>query len=524
MEESGDTLARQTVLRIRNAMQGGTFVGMPEVLRLIQELSTKAFSITLNELAEIIEQDVAVTARVIGSANTVGYNPSCTPVTTVSQSIQIIGFERVRNLAISYLLADSASQPLASDEQRETAAFALSSGLFAQALTEERDGDAELAFVCTAFRSYGRLLLTAYLIDDYRLARALAVEKGEDDAFRQVFGLTPLELSNALLEEFLIPRNVLRTLQRVPMLLAKTSTRRADDELFVLTEFSERVCELAMDASLDAGQFKKKADAICKSYGDSYRFNSDGIAPAFQSAVTHYTSFSQTYGIRRPKNDTIRLVAARSENANPPEDIVTAQQERRGRVGELVVNAEIVKMTAGHGKNAKKTNPAVVEAAVKRMESLIREDKPDVGAIQRLAITSFQNAVSLDCGMLLKIENSQVRVVAEVGEAANNLRRPVEGMTIDTHDVFGISILRKEDVLIEDVRIGNASRYLPVWLKLNSPVMSLLLLPILVDGNVAGLFFGLRCRGEPLGMNPATLQALRSMRRQIAQLWQGCRV
>ncbi|MFA5257449.1 MAG: HDOD domain-containing protein, partial [Opitutales bacterium] len=316
-----DSLANSTIQRIKNAMEKGQVVGMPEVVRLIKELSTKAFSITINELAEIIEQDVAVTAKVIAAANTMGYNPSGTPVNTVSQSIQVIGFERVRNLAMSMLLAENAAQTLTAPEQREVASFALSSGLFAQSLMEDRGGDAEVAFVCTSLRSYGRLMITTFMIDDYRLALDLAVDKGEDAAFREVFGLTPLELSFALLQGAQLPRDILRTIQKLPHTLVNASILRPDDELIVLSDFSVRVCELAMDVSLDAGRFKSKASELSRFYGTSFKMEDAQIQGVFAKALSRYTEFGQTYGLRRASNNTMRVIAARSTDKSPPEDI-----------------------------------------------------------------------------------------------------------------------------------------------------------------------------------------------------------
>ena len=178
-------LSNRTVERLHEAMRASAFVGMPEVIRLIQGLASKAFSITIDELAEIIEQDVAVTARILASANTVGYNPSGMPIYTVSQSIQLIGFERVRNLAISMLLAENSTTSAVTQEQRDAAAFALASGLFAQTIMEQRYGDSERAFVCASLRCYGRLMLSAYMGDAYREAEDLFDEMGEDNAFRR---------------------------------------------------------------------------------------------------------------------------------------------------------------------------------------------------------------------------------------------------------------------------------------------------------------------------------------------------
>ena len=71
-----------------------------------------------------------------------------------------------------------------------------------QAMAERDELAADtLAFICAALRSYGQLLLSTFLIQDYREALQLAAQMPADRAFRLTFGLTPLEVSQRILGE-----------------------------------------------------------------------------------------------------------------------------------------------------------------------------------------------------------------------------------------------------------------------------------------------------------------------------------
>jgi HD-like signal output (HDOD) protein len=526
MDAETDTarLANHTVERLRNDMASIAFVGMPEVIRLIQGLASKAFSITIDELAEIIEQDVAVTARVLASANTVGYNPMGMPIYTVSQSIQLIGFDRVRNLAMSMLLAENATTPAAKQEQRDAAAFALASGLFAQSLMETRFGDTERAFICASLRSYGRLMLTAFLLDEYREAEDMFEDLGEDTAFREVFGLTPLEVSSALLQNSQMPRDILRSLQRVPPMLARVSTNKPDDELQVVADFAVKVCDMAMDATVDAELFKLKTAAFIKSYGEGYRFDKDKVQEALRFAAGRYESFGILYKLKRASNNTMRLIAARAEGLNPPEDIELSYVASRHRAAERRMERKSVQAMearrAAAAKAGRRIDADIVNEAVRALSGMVVVDTPDLKAVHNEVTNALVTALTLDSAILLRRDEYGVfKVVSGAGPASLGLRTAIEQIDASSRDVFGISILRGEDVLVSDARRGNVMRYMPVWLKLNSPVMALIILPIIDNGRVTGLISGLRCRGDAMSLDAATVQALRALRGQISAAW-----
>jgi HD-like signal output (HDOD) protein len=524
IETESARLANRNIERLRSLVQSTAFVGMPEIIKLIQGLSTRAFTITIDELAEIIEQDVAITARVIGSANTVGYNPTGTPVYTVSQSIQLMGFDRVRNLAMSMLLSENSTIPSVTMDQRDAAAFALSAGLMAQNLMEMHFGDPERAFVCTSLRCYGRLMMTAFMNDEYREAQNLFDEMGEDSAFREVFGLTPIELSLALLQSTQIPKDILRSLQRVSPLMMRVPTNKPDDDLMVLADFSVRVCELVTDATIDAEHFKIRLRVMLKSYGDGYHFDKDKVQDALRNIVTRYESFAEMYKLKRAPNNTMRLVFARAEEKNPPEDIELEYVASRHRAAERRRARRSVEDLNSRKAEAMRTgrriDAEILQESVKALSQMVGVESPDLEAVHKEASCALATALTLDCGILMRRdENGDFKYVYGAGGAAANLRSAIEQINASSRDVFGISISRAEDVLVSDARKGTIIRYVPVWLKLNSAIMSLIILPVIEGNAVAGVLFGLRCRGEPLTLDGATVQALRELRLRISSAW-----
>lgn len=211
-------LGEQTVQRVLQALRDNRTACVAQVVELIREITARPDTISLHHLAELIERDVAVMAELLRIANTIGYNPEGVEIATVVQAIQVIGFTKIRNLAVSLLLLHNTSQTGNPQESREASALALATGCLAEVVFEALgDGrEASEAFVCAALRQYGGLLLTTFLTEEHRQATALARTQPEAAAFHQIFGLTPLDLSRRVLESMGLPSGILGTFREYP--------------------------------------------------------------------------------------------------------------------------------------------------------------------------------------------------------------------------------------------------------------------------------------------------------------------
>jgi len=84
-------------------------VEMPVLAETLREISqlTDSNTSTVNQLADVILKDADLTAQVLRLSNTVFYNHSRLPVSTVSRAITLVGFDSVRAMAISSLVIDA---------------------------------------------------------------------------------------------------------------------------------------------------------------------------------------------------------------------------------------------------------------------------------------------------------------------------------------------------------------------------------------------------------------------------------
>lgn len=79
---------------------------LAQTLRQVGELADCS-NTTVSQLADVILRDPDLTSKVLRLSNTVFYNASLTPVSTVSRAITRIGFESVRAMAISSVIIDT---------------------------------------------------------------------------------------------------------------------------------------------------------------------------------------------------------------------------------------------------------------------------------------------------------------------------------------------------------------------------------------------------------------------------------
>lgn len=77
------------------------------VAQNLQQIADSQAQITVQKMAGVLLHDAALTAKVLRIANSVYYNPSQEPIRTLSRAIVMIGFESVRQIALSVQLIDA---------------------------------------------------------------------------------------------------------------------------------------------------------------------------------------------------------------------------------------------------------------------------------------------------------------------------------------------------------------------------------------------------------------------------------
>jgi HD-like signal output (HDOD) protein len=562
------TLAQQTIKRVTDKLEAGEAPGLSEIVELIQRLSTNAYETSVQELAVLIGKDLVVTAKVIAAANTIGYNPTGREVSTITQGIHVIGFNKIRQLAVSLLLIENANRTLNPSEKREIAALALCSGMMAESvMTRRATCSPEHAFVCASLRNYGRLVMTTFMIEDYRKARIMATAGvTEDEAFNRVFGLTPLELGYHLLECAHLPDPILKSLRALPPESLRSAVA-PDAELLALADLSVKMCELALRADLNADQFHAAIDALASGSGKALGLDTSELMNALRETGQQLNEFARSFGLTAladqfgpriharttgghagPQESwaakKAETAAASSNNLASHSSAVAAASQKIDQAPGATPSAAVSKSTAinpalaalpslgvhtlpssapspAAGPTAAAPLPSVQESeaafqrafqtGIEQIAGLLEDEPVDMRKIYGVILRSALQGFASEDGVIFTRDPRARRYVPQFG--AGSFFRGIENTAVirdDDRNVFGLCLQRLEDVLIYDAADAKITAHLPPWVK-SSPLASFVLLPLQDNHQPFAVLMAGWPQKKTAGFTVAQIRQVRSM-------------
>lgn len=529
-------LAIQTIARIQQALRTNEAASLPEIIKLIEELSGRAFSISVQELADLISHDTMVTAKVIQSANTFGYNPFGQTVTTVTQAIHVVGFNKIRNLALSMLLIEKALHGSQPEALRESAALALCSGLFAQALTTiHPEQDAEQTFVFACLRHYGRLLLTTFFADEFQQVHQRAINESEAEACRRTFGLTPLELTHHLFEQSRLPRSILRCLQNIPAAQINQPAGTPEERLTAITHFAAGLGEIIVSPRIGANAFADEAEKLRLDFARKLDLPKDAIRILVKVVDQNLRNFTHTYGNRAVASGVVQRITERATQTEPmpvlPESTLlptTTNRADRNAMAEPLTDSGVAVPAVGAttpntpGDLLPPPPPPGPDAVAILTESLIHLTEMtvatviDLPAMDMIVLSATRRAFALhDCVLFQRDPDGRTYTAHfGLGELFNLVRgRPV--ISTEHRDVFSICLNRREDVLIRDTSDPKIRPFIPEWMLSAGELTGFILLPLTNDTGAIALIVGTRAGPRPLQPSARELQLLKAIRQHL---------
>jgi HD-like signal output (HDOD) protein len=487
------TLAKKTLTRLAEAMEAGKSAAIAQVIQLIQEITTRADTISVDQLADLISRDLATMTKVLSVANTIGYNPTGAEVTTVHQAIQTVGFEKIRNIAMALLLLESAEHGAEAHEKRNVAALALASGTLAQAVLEQRGGaDPEQAFVCAALRSYGHLLLVNFMGEDFTRARELAAEQkiSPDAACRRVLGLTPLDVGREMLAQSQVAKSLLATLRPVDQDLINSKVQSASEVLLLAAEFSTRFCELTSTHPWEGEELRRQALKLANHYGSGLGMDEATLEVVFERTERRLGSFAKAQGLRSFTSPLMqRLGAGGLATTERPAPRAAAPRD-------AAFSALLLKFTSGGNGEGITLRNALV------------------GVLDLL-----HAELNLDQSVVFLKDEILPTWSARVGRGPlyESIRcQPL--LSEDTRNVFTICLTRGEDVLIQSPNEPSIRKYIPEWLRSHLKAKPLLLLSLRDAEGTFGVICAVGKDEKSISLTSQLAQPLKDLRKGLATL------
>ncbi len=526
VEPTRSELATHTLARVTQGLEGEAVAGMAEIVKLIETLTHDALKISVQELAEIIEKDVIVTAKVISASNLFGYKQSCGSVESVEDAIKLVGFGKIRTLALSLLLMENLRRPGAAAVHRKAATVTLTSSLITQAWAQARGReDADHAFLHASLRQFGDLMLAAFLPEDFQRARNLAEARGIsfEDACQEVFGLTAGEVGYTHLKAMRLPEKMLAGLKPfTPDLL--NSTRSDDMTQFLLaSEMGRQVAELTLREDLGTETYASRMWEVRNRFRKCIGLDDDVMRSIFMLTEQRLDVFGRAFGVNVVAHGIAQRFAKRRASALVKEAPLPVAAAAAASVTAATPGGSNPPLATGDALSAvfSLTANAPEGPAATVLERLM-EAVAAAGA--RLAgktpgtmlsdLLVLCDRVLQECWstetLVVFWENAQGRYAAGTMKGVTARRGPASFHPSD-RTVFGVAASRQETVRIHDAGDARIRPHLPIWFQAELGLKACLIVPAgEVPGRRLVLCFGWS-RSQRVDVSRAELGALRAL-------------
>jgi len=506
---------------LRRMRHKSDFPALSESVSAINKIANSETE-SINKLSNSILKDFALTNKILRLVNSAYFRPAGGgSISTVSRAVIVLGFEAVRNIAITVLLFEHLQNKANANQLKEDFLRANLAGLLAKDIgATAQMRDLEQTFICALFHSLGRLLAQYYFPDEADEIRRIMEQKNcpEDSAALQVLGLSFEDMGIAIARQWGFPPLIVGSMRKLPAGPVKKGVSQ-EDRLRLLSGFANELCDVIAKATPEARDREMKK-AMAR-FSGAVELDHQQVMQAVQCAVVEVADFARIIHLNLQQTTfgkQVRQFAANSGHAAAADDgtafaDVTLLQEN-DPLGGVDIDAG-----AGQAIDAQ----SVLTAGIQDISNTL-VDGYKLNDILRIILETMYRAMGFK-RVVLCIRDAKSGAMQgrfgfgpEANEVAKSFRFPLSF----TPDIFHAATSKGVDILISDINDPKIAERIPEWYRKTVPAHSFVLFPLNIKGNPVALIYA--DRDEPGGITipEKELSLLRTLRNQaILAIKQG---
>lgn len=481
----------------------------PALSNIISEINqiVSSESESSNKLARTILQDFALTSKLLKLVNAASFGQFGGSINTVSKAVVILGFETVRNIAMSLILMDFLQNKAQAERLREEVVRSIFTGIVAaQLAVGHAIRDAEEVMVCAMFHNLGRVLATYYFFDESQeISRLMEQGESEAQAAIKVLGISYSDLGTAVARSWNFPPRLLAGMRKLPA--GKVGAAVGDmDYLTVTINLANELCEIA---SSSTPQTKHESLVrLSKRYEGATRVSERELSAAIDVGVSELGQRSVMMGVGIGKSPLLNRVRKWCGHEH---DIGKAKKEQNfGEMTNLDQAAEPA------SADTRPLNPeAILGAGIQDVTASLVSDF-NLNDVLQMVLETIYRGIGFNRAVILIRDNKQNAMVARFGFGQDvdaiipKFRFPLPFVS----DVFHLSLEKGLDIAIENINAANIADKIPAWYKntINAPCF--ILLPVMVKDKAIGMFYADMLEVNGLKVSQHQLSLLRTLRNQ----------
>lgn len=502
-EEAGQSTLDFLLRRIRLK---NDFPALSQAICAINKLAD-ADAENLHTLTNIILKDFSLTNKLLRLANSASYGQYGGTISTISSAVIVLGFDAVRNLAVTLILFEHLQNKGQAVQLRDEVIRTFFNGLVAR-MVEKKLGSRspETSFIAAMFHNLGRLLATFYLYEEAMeiRRRMQANQLSEELAEKAVLGLTYAELGMGIARIWNFPDKLVDSMQP-PSSEHVRSPQGEVERLRVVAGLSHALMRIATHAPSE--EKGRQLGTLSRRFSAAVPLNGSELSRLVDDTVKEFLKEAAMFGINSNQSEALRNarkwvglpVGGDGENEGEPADTLDQQIQQ---------TAEIAAQQQQEAKT-------VLLTGIQDITNLL------VGSYQlndllRAILETMYRGMGFDrvllCMRDLKTNSLPARM--GFGDGAEGLIKRFSVPLAKSQDVFQVALDKQADIFLTDINAQNIRDRVPKWYRDTVSAETFILLPVVIDKKIIGLFYGDKSKAGGLEILAQELNMLKTLRNQ----------
>ena len=473
---------------------------------------------SISDLTHEILKDVALTHKLLRLVNSVHYaHAGRGTISTVSRAVSLVGFNAVRNMALSLVLLDHMQDKAHAEQMREEFLRSMMAGSVAAELCGPGQG-AEEAFIGAMFQNLGRMLCSFYFPEEAEQVRHLVaagrLEGGEEAAAMQVLGLGFEDLGTGVARVWGLPESLQRCMRKP---LGSPTARPAEqgpERLRWVALAANEVADMLLHS--EPARLEERLQGVGTRYSRTLALAPAAIGEATLRARHKLVSLAETLELRVPPGTPaarlLQLPRVNEEGAAAVPDDALAPHELGA--GEAPPLPAVLASQAGGGVSVAQVNEVLAAGVQDVTNAMV--DTFALNDVLRMILETMFRALGFR-RMVFCLRDARTEVLVGrfgLGEGSEAAVRAMRVPLKVPGDLFAAVCLRAADTLINDATDPRMQARLPEWYRAGLNAPSFLLLPLQIKGQTFALIYADQSVAGGIVVDDKALGLLRTLRNQ----------
>ena len=497
---------------LRRMRHKSDFPALSDSATRIQRLANSENE-SVGSLTNEILKDVALTNKLLRLVNTAHFSHAGGGnISTVSRAVALVGFNGIRNMALSLVLLDHMQDKAHANLLKAEFLRCLMAGsLAAEMCSSTRDS--EDAFIGALFQNLGRLLADFYFPDEARQVRALTSASrdacDETTAAARVLGLSFEELGVGVARAWGLPESLQRCMRKPTGTPPAPASLSAQDRMRWLATAANDVADTLLHSEPE--QVEKRVQAVSERYARTLALQPKEIQQATAVARQKLVQMAQAMQLQVPGDSPARhlLHEPATQTSALPES--SAPEALRATVIEATALAP---QSPGVAQTQQTTD--VLVAGIQDITNAMVVENFNLNAVIRMILETMLRGLNcrriVFCLRDVKSDclTGRFGLGAGVEAVIPAFRIPLKGQP----DLFTLMCSKGSDTLISNAADPLIAARLPAWYKQAVNAPTFVLLPLQMKSATFALIYADAQDAGGIALDEKQLSLLRTLRNQ----------